>query len=342
MNRITNIFSDHNQNFESNSQPLKKDDVLKEDMDLLDAYSKAVVNVVDKIGPAVVSINVGWRIQKEGMEQGGAGSGVIFTPDGYILTNSHVVHNAARFSVVLNNNQTYEGALIGDDPATDLAVIRIHQNPLPYAAIGDSSTLKVGQLAIAIGNPLGFQSTVSTGVISATGRHLRSQQGRLMDNIIQHTAPLNPGNSGGPLVDSRGDMIGINVAIIYQAQGLSFSIPANTAKWVVSQILQHGRVKRGYLGIAGRVTPLRKHINRFYNLANESAVYIELVEQRGPAARAGLKEGDLIVAAAEQTINTIDDLHQFLAQWPLEQVLTLTVIRDDERLKLDVVPTEAA
>jgi len=311
-----------------------------DDQNLLDAYSRAVINVVDLIGPAVVSINVGWRIKDEGMQHGGAGSGVIFAPDGYILTNSHVVHNATKLSVVLNNGEVYDAELVGDDPATDLAVIRVNASQLPFARIGDSDSLRVGQLAIAIGNPLGFQSTVSTGVVSATGRHLRSPQGRLIENIVQHTAPLNPGNSGGPLVDSHGKVIGINVAVIYMAQGLSFAIPANTAKWVVSQILQHGRVKRGYLGIAGRPAPLDKRIARIYNLANKSAVHIEHVEENSPAERAGLKEFDLVVSAHDQVTNNVDDLHHFLAQWPLGKPFELKVVRGYEQLRVEIVPIE--
>ena len=203
------------------------------DTNLLDAYSRAVINVVDQVGPAVVSINIGWRVHSEGMESGGAGSGVLFAPDGYILTNSHVVHQATRLEIVLSDRRTFEAVVIGEDPATDLAVIRVHGSGLPFAALGNSDLLRVGQLAIAIGNPYGFQSTVSTGVVSALGRHWRHDNGRLIENIVQHTAPLNPGNSGGPLVDSRGEVIGINMAIIRDAQGLSFSIPAATARWVV-------------------------------------------------------------------------------------------------------------
>ncbi len=311
-----------------------------DDQNLLDAYSQAVMNVVDLVGPSVVSINVGWRINEEGMQHGGAGSGVIFTPDGYILTNSHVVHNATKLSVDLNNGEIYDAELVGDDPATDLAVIRVNAAHLPFAQIGDSDSLRVGQLAIAIGNPLGFQSTVSTGVVSATGRHLRSQQGRLIENIIQHTAPLNPGNSGGPLVNSHGKVIGINVAIIHMAQGLSFAIPANTAKWVVTQILKDGRVRRGYLGIAGRQAPLGKRINRFYNLQNKSALLIEHIEKQSPAERAGLKVLDRIVSAHDQVINSVDDLHHFLAQWPLGKSFELKIIRGTEQLKINIVPTE--
>ncbi len=342
MQRIHKFLSDIDKKIKQEDQlNSTKEKTANEDNNLLDAYSKAVVDVVDKIGPAVVSINVGWRIEEHGMQRGGAGSGVIFAPDGYILTNSHVVHNATQLSVVLNNGKTYEAELVGDDPATDLAVIRVQANNLPFARIGDSDSLRVGQLAIAIGNPLGFQSTVSTGVVSATGRHLRSQQGRLIENIVQHTAPLNPGNSGGPLVDSKGQVIGINVAIIHMAQGLSFAIPANTAKWVVSQILLHGRVKRGYLGIAGRKVPVDQRLNQFYTLENKSAVHIEHVEGNSPADRIGLREYDLIVAAEGEAINDVDDLHRFLSQWPLGRPFTLTIIRNDELHDADIVPVEA-
>jgi len=207
--------------------------------------------------------------------------------------------------------------------------------------LGDSSKLKVGQLAIAMGNPYGFQSTVSTGVISALGRNLRSPQGRMIENIIQHTAPINPGNSGGPLVDSHGRVIGINVAIIAMAQGLGFAIPANTASWVVSEILLHGRVRRSYLGIAGRNQPLDKRILRFYELANEAGVHVEVIERGSPARRAELRERDVIVAINDQTVNGIDDLHRVLAQWPLGQSCVLTIIRGYEKIKLTIVPTEA-
>lgn len=311
------------------------------DSELLDAYSRAVMKVVETVGPAVVSIALGWRVRENGMEKGGAGSGVIITPDGYILTNSHVVHNATRIDVSLNDGRNIEAVLIGEDPATDLALIRVNAINLPYAQIGDSDSLKVGQLTIAIGNPFGFQSTVSTGVISALGRHWRSEDGRLIENIVQHTAPLNPGNSGGPLVDSRGRIIGINMAIIAMAQGLCFSIPANTAKWVVSQILAHGRVRRGYLGIAGRVRPLDPRLGRQHEFFKESAVEVMVVENGGPAARSGLKVGDLIIAINEQSVQTVDNLHQFLAQWPIGAAATLTVIRGLDLIKLSITPTEA-
>ncbi len=311
------------------------------DAELLDAYSRAVMKVVEAVGPAVVSIALGWRVRENGMEKGGAGSGVIIAPDGYILTNSHVVHNATRIDVSLNDGRNFEATLIGEDPATDLALIRVSAANLPFAPIGDSDSLKVGQLAIAIGNPFGFQSTVSTGVISALGRHWRSEDGRLIENIIQHTAPLNPGNSGGPLVDSRGRIIGINMAIIAMAQGLCFSIPANTAKWVVSQILAYGRVRRAYLGIAGRARPLDPRLGRQHNFFKESAVEVMVVENGGPSARAGLQAGDLIIALNEQSTKNVDDLHQFLAQWPIGSAATLTVIRGLDLIKLTIIPTEA-
>ena len=321
-----------------NSAPISP---IPDDNNLLDAYSRAVVNVVDKVGPAVVSINIGWRVRERGMEKGGAGSGVVITPDGYLLTNSHVVHNATRFEIVLNNNHTYEGTLIGEDPSTDLAVVKIHASDLAFAALGDSTLLRPGQLVIAMGNPLGFQSTVSTGVVSALGRYWRGPDGRMIENIIQHTAPLNPGNSGGPLVDSQGRVVGINMAIIAMAQGLGFSIPSKTAQWVVSQILKYGRVRRGYLGIAGQQRPLDQYSRRLHDLSNESAVEVVVVNPGTPSHRAGLQEGDLIVAINEKIVNTVDDLHRFLADGAIGVAVSLTIIRDLDKLSLRAVPTEA-
>ncbi len=334
------VFGKENENLNGTDPLLKKEEPLS-DADLLDAYSKAVIHVVEHVGPAVVSINIGWRIRQAGMEKGGAGSGVVIAPDGYILTNSHVVHNATRFEVVLNNGQKYEANLIGEDRATDLAVVRVNASGLPYAAIGDSGALRVGQLIIAIGNPLGFQSTVSTGVVSSVGRHWRSEDGRLIENVIQHTAPLNPGNSGGPLVDSRGQVVGINMAIIAMSQGLGFSIPANTAKWVVSQILAHGRVRRGYLGIAGRERQIDPRLAKFYHLPHSSTVEVMVVENGGPAQRAGLLEGDQIIAIQEKNVEKVDDLHKILSEWPVGNALKLTVLRGIEKLQIALTPTEA-
>jgi S1-C subfamily serine protease len=240
----------------------------------------------------------------------------------------------------LHDGASLTAQLIGADPATDLAVIRVTASALPHATLGDSAVLKVGQLVIAIGNPFGFQSTVSTGVISALGRALRSQEGRLIENIVQHTAPLNPGNSGGPLVDSRGRVVGINTAIIAMAQGIGFAIPSATAKWVVSQLLSHGRVRRGFLGLAGRPRPLERRLVRFHRLTGESAVSAISVDPKGPAARGGLKEGDLIVAINGQSVASVDDIHRFLSEWPLGEGVALTVIRGSERRELNVVPVE--
>jgi S1-C subfamily serine protease len=310
------------------------------DVELLDAYSRAVIKVVDAVGPAVVGISVGQP--QSGAEQAGLGSGVIITPDGYILTNDHVVAGARQLTATLSNGAALPAVVVGTDPATDLAVIRVTAaETLPHALLGDSNLLRVGQLVIAMGNPFGFQSTVSTGVVSALGRALRSQEGRLIENIIQHTAPLNPGNSGGPLVDSRGRVVGLNTAIIPMAQGIGFAIPASTVKWVVSQLLTHGRVRRGHLGLSGRQRPLDRRLVRFHQLKEEFAVEAISVDPRGPAGQAGLQEGDLIIAIQEQDVASVDDLHRFLADWPVGRPVTLIVIRGQERLQLTVVPGEA-
>ena len=313
----------------------------RSDAELLDVYSRAVIAVVEAVGPAVVGVSVGKQMPGSRFEQAGAGSGIIFAPDGYILTNSHVVQNARQLTATITGGTSFAATIIGTDPATDLAVIRADGSSLPFATLGDSASLRVGQLIIAIGNPFGFQSSVSTGVVSALGRALRSQEGRLIENVIQHTAPLNPGNSGGPLVDSRGHVVGINTAIIPLAQGIGFSIPSNTAKWVVSQLLTHGRVRRGYLGIAGQQRPLNRRLVRFYNLPRDYAVEVLSVHSTGPAGQAGLQEGDLIVAINGQDVESVDDLHRFLAEWPIGQTMTLTVIRGTERVELKVVPAEA-
>ena len=311
------------------------------DLELLDAYSRAIVKVVEEVGPAVVGITIGVQTTRQTGEQAGAGSGVIIAPDGYILTNDHVVANAQLLQATLEDGRTLAADVIGTDPATDLAVIRVSAAGLPFATLGDSGALRVGQLVIAIGNPFGFQSTVSTGVVSALGRALRSRSGRLIENIIQHSAPLNPGNSGGPLVDSRGRVAGVNTAIIMMAQGIGFAIPANTAKWVVSQLLTHGRVRRGYLGLVARQRPLERRLVRFHRLTAEFAVEAISVDPRGPAAQAGLREGDLIVAINGQPLTSVDDLHHFLAEWPIGEPVALTLIRGLERLDLRVKPGEA-
>jgi S1-C subfamily serine protease len=311
------------------------------EVELLDSYSRAVIRVVDTVGPTVVMIARKKSVNGNSPEQEGAGSGVIITPDGYILTNNHVIQGADAISVTRQDGTIHKAVLVGTDPATDLAVIRANASDLDYAILGDSNKLKVGQLVIAIGNPFGFNSTVSTGVVSALGRGLRSREGRLIENIIQHTAPLNPGNSGGPLVDSRGIVVGINTAIISIAQGIGFSIPATTATWVVSEILTHGRVRRGFLGIAAQQRLLNRRLARLYNLQNTFAVEVVTVNPSGPAQQAGIRKGDMIVSLAERTIESIDDIHRMLSVQAPKDPLELVVLRGQERVLLHVTPIEA-
>lgn len=301
--------------------------------ELLDAYSRAVVHVVEQVGPAVANIAVGGRMH-------GAGSGVVVTPDGYILTNSHVVHGAAQLATSFTDGSQCGASIVGTDPATDIAVIRAHASSLPFATLGDSTRLRVGQLVIAIGNALGYESSVSTGVVSALGRSLRSQQGRLIENIVQHTAPLNPGNSGGALLDSRGQVIGINTAIIARAQGIGFAIPAMTARWVLSQLLQHGRVRRGYLGIVGRERPLDRRLVRALGLPVERAVEIVSLDAQGPARQAGLRSGDIVVSVNAQPVARVDDLHRALAEWPLGKPVALTILRGKNQMTISLTPME--
>jgi len=314
------------------------DDTVAGDIELLDAYSRAVVHVVESVGPAVVNIAVGRRTRRG--EQQGAGSGVVIAPDGYILTNSHVVQDASQLTIGFTDGSTREARVIGTDPPTDLAVIRTHDSALAYAELGDSTLVRVGQLVIAMGNPLGFESSVSTGVVSALGRAMRAQEGRLIDNIIQHTAPLNPGNSGGALLDSHGNVIGINTAIIAMAQGIGFAVPANTARWVLSQILQHGRVRRGFLGVGGRVRSLDRRLVRALELPSDSAVEVMSLDPNGPAARAGVCVDDIIVAMNDEPVRHVDDLHRLLGEWPFGEPARLSLLRRMQRLTLEIVPQE--
>jgi S1-C subfamily serine protease len=259
-------------------------DAAGRDREMLDAYSRAVIRVVEQVGDAVVAVNVEKERSSRRAGGEGAGSGVLITPDGFVLTNNHVVEGGGHLTVTSTEGKSFAASLIGADPATDLAVIRIPRlgDSLPAAALGDSAELAVGQLVIAIGNPLGFQSTVSAGVISALGRTLRSQSGRLIENVIQTDVALNPGNSGGPLVDSRGLVIGINTAMIYMAQGISFAIPVNTARWVVGELVSHGRVRRATLGIAARVRPVSRSVQRGLGLAAPTLVEVVSIEPGGP------------------------------------------------------------
>lgn len=292
---------------------------------LLDAYSQAVISVVEKVGPAVVSIQSS-HLGGAGPRHG-SGSGVLFTPDGYILTNAHVVKGARRVEVALTDGKTHAAQVVGGDRPTDLAVVRIENGRVPYAEFGDSSKLRAGQVAIAIGNPLGFSSTVSAGVISALGRNMRAQDGRLLENIIQSDVALNPGNSGGPLCDSHGRVVGINTAMIFGAQGISFSVPIDTAKWVVGQLMTTGRVRRSHLGI----------------VAQNRSRYVEVmkVEPRGPAHRAGMDAGDLVLSLDGQETKTVDDLHRLLTAWPIGKPLRVRVLRDESVVSLLITPIEA-
>lgn len=311
------------------------------DAEFLDAYSRAVTAVVDSVGPAIVSISIGEGMGDSEFEPLGAGSGFVIAPDGYILTNSHVVAPAKEIRTIFIDGQKLRAVVIGKDPSTDLAVLRVNASGLPFAVLSDSPSLRVGQLVIAMGNPFGFQSTVSTGVVSALGRALRSQDGRLIENIIQHTAPLNPGNSGGPLLDSRGHVIGINTAIIAMAQGIGFAIPSSTAKWVVPQLLAQGRVRRSYLGVIGLRRPIDRRIVRFHKLSKEHGVEIVSVEANSPARNAGLRRGDIIVALNKKDVTSTDDLFHFLAEWLPGRPITITILRWKDKLDLEVIPSEA-
>ena len=266
---------------------------------------------------------------------------MIFTPDGYVLTNSHVVHEATDLGVTLTDGSTLGATLVGSDPATDLAVVRADGSGLPIAEFGESASLRAGQLVVAIGNPFGFQSTVSAGVISAIGRSLRSATGQLIENVIQTDLALNPGNSGGPLVDTRARVIGVNTAIIRMAQGISFAIPIDTAKRVVSELLACGHVRRAYLGIVGQTRPIDRLVARRHALSETQAVEIIAVEPRGPAAIAGLREGDLVVALNERAVRTVDDMHRKLIGWPFGDELKIGVIRGDRHFDIALVPVEA-
>jgi S1-C subfamily serine protease len=317
-----------------------------DDAPLLDAYSTAVVAAVEQVGRAVVHLEVQHRMpvrrgpQRFWREGHGSGSGFTFTPDGFILTNSHVVHHADRIEVTLADGRKFPADPIGDDPDTDLAVVRIHAPELRPAALGDSQSLRQGQLVIAIGHPLGFQSTVTAGVISALGRSMRSRSGRLIDNVIQTDAALNPGNSGGPLVNSRGEVIGVNTAIIRPAQGLCFALAVNTAKFVASQLMQHGKIRRGQLGVGGQNVQLQRSLIRFYNLPVESGVLVVSVEPDSPARRAGVQEGDVIIAFDGQNVTSIDDLHKLLTEKQVGVAAPLTVLRSPEKLVFPIVPAE--
>ncbi len=300
----------------------------------LDAYSSVVVRVAERLRPAVVNLRAG-----QGRRQG-SGSGVLFSPDGLLLTNHHVVQGQERVRVRLASGDELGGRVIGNDPWTDLAVVGAEGDRLPHAVLGDSEKLRVGQLVVAIGSPLGFESTVTAGVVSATGRTLRSITGHLVDNVIQTDAALNPGNSGGPLLDSRGHVIGINTAVIQSAQGICFAIPINMARHILPQLLQHGRVMRGYLGLHGRVVPIPRAIAHRFELTQTTGVQVVQLEENGPAAEAGLEEDDVIVALGDQSAANVDDLHKLLLRLPVGVPATITLLRGERRLVRMVIPTD--
>jgi len=300
-----------------------------DDAALLDAYSLAVIQAVETVGPAVVKIDV---------ERRGGGSGFIFTPDGFVLTNSHVVSEAQRITATVVDGRAYRADLVGDDPDTDLAVLRIDSPQASWASLGDSRAIRVGQVAIAVGNPYGFQHTVTAGVVSALGRSLRSRSGRLMDDIIQTDAALNPGNSGGPLVTTRGTVVGVNTATILPAQGLCFAIASNTAQFVASRLIRDGRIRRSYIGVAGQNVPIPRLFVRAHQLATSSGIFVVSIEPECPALAAGLREGDIIVAFAGRAVAGIDDLHRDLTDERIGVPTDLTILRGAERRQLTVVP----
>jgi S1-C subfamily serine protease len=312
------------------------------DHTLLDAYSRTVTEVAETVGPAVVKIDAvlpGRRDRRE--PAGGSGSGFVITPDGLILTNSHVVHDAAPLSVTTADGREAPAYLVGSDPHTDLAVVQVHLGDLAAVPLGDSSRLRVGQIAIAIGNPYGFQTTVTAGVVSALGRSLRAHSGRLIDDVIQTDAALNPGNSGGPLVDSRGEVIGVNTAMIRSAQGISFAIAVNTARFVATKLITEGRIVRGMIGVAGQNAVIPRRVMRYFDLEQERAVLVQGTEPDSPARRAELLPGDLIVGFDGHVVSGIDDVHHLLTGDVIGRDVPVRIIRRTQDLVLTVRPVEA-
>ena len=327
----------------SSNGPPQEGGVADRDGELLDAYSSAVVRAAEKISPSVVKIGVKQAAGRNGRqgEREGGGSGFIFAPDGLILTNSHVVHDSTKIEVSLADGRRFPADVTGDDPATDLAVIHVHAPALVAAGLGDSQKLRVGQLAIAVGNPYGFQYTVTAGVVSALGRSLRSYSGRMIDDVIQTDASLNPGNSGGPLVNSEGQVIGVNTATIMGAQGLCFAIGINTAKFVVSRLLRDGKIRRSYIGVEAQTVPLHRRLIRFYDLHQDSGVVVMSVTEGGPARKAGVRNLDMIIALDGKPVAGVDDLHRLLTDARVGVSSTLTILRNTDKLQVKIVPQEA-
>jgi S1-C subfamily serine protease len=316
---------------------------------LLDAYSRTVIGALERVQQAVAFISVERRMpggangRNPRGAQGGTGSGFIFTPDGYLLTNSHVVHGATHIRVTLADGGTFDADLVGDDPDSDLAVLRIGSaEALPHVELGESGKLRVGQIAIAVGNPLGLAQTVTTGVVSALGRSLRSNSGRMIYDVIQTDAALNPGNSGGPLINSAGQVVGVNTAIIAGAQAISFATAIDTAKWVIMQLFAHGRVRRAYIGVAGTTSPISRRVQRYFGLSSASGVHVMEIVNASPAAIGGLRTGDRIVAIDALPVDSVDSLQRTLDVSHIDRVVTVTVLRGAQKLELELTPVEQA
>ena len=313
------------------------------DSALLDEYSRTVVGAVERVAPAVVNIDITQRVnaRRGPREIGGSGSGFIVAPDGFILTNSHVVHASRTITVNLSDGREYPAQLVGDDPDTDLAVVRVDAPHLVHVRLADSENLRVGQIVIAIGNPCGFQASVTAGVISALGRSMHAQSGRLIDNIIQTDAALNPGNSGGPLVSSAGEVIGVNTAMIRPAQGICFAIASNTARFVAGWLIKDGKIRRSYIGVAGQDVPIHRRVVRFYDLPRETGVLVVSVEKESPAANAGLREGDVIVSFDGEPVGNIHELHKMLMAEQIGIESKIVIVRHAEKLELSIFPAES-
>jgi len=343
---MTSLLEPISANGSSTVQPANSPGI--EDVALLDAYSRAVVGASERLSPSVVNLEVRKAIgarqsdPRRPHEQQGTGSGLVFTGDGFILTNSHVVHNALSIDVSLPDGQRARADLVGDDPDTDLAVVRISAPDLVPVTFGDSQSLRVGQLVVAVGNPYGFQTTVTAGIVSALGRSLRSSSSRLIDDVIQTDAALNPGNSGGPLATSRGEVVGVNTAVILPAQGLCFAIAINTARVVAGLLMRDGRVRRAYLGVGGQTVPLHRRVVRFHSLEAERGVFVSSVSAGSPAGRAGVREGDIIVDFAGDAIEGIDDLLRVLTRQQFGTAVPLKVLRDERKLVLSVMLQESS
>jgi S1-C subfamily serine protease len=335
MNTIDLLFNETGIESENNFRDEERSDDI-----LLDAYSSAVTKAVDIVSPAVVNIN-SFAAGRDGkLTRAGSGSGFIFTPDGFILTNSHVVHKAKRLEVILNDGRKFIADAIGDDPDTDLAVIRIDSPGIAPVNFGDSGKIRTGEIVIAIGNPYGFQATVTAGVVSALGRSLRSTTGRLIDNVIQTDAALNPGNSGGPLVNSRGEVVGVNTAAILPAQNICFATAINTAKFVAAKLIKDGKIKRSYIGIAGQDVPIHRRIVYHYNLPSDKSIMVINIEKDSPAENAKLLEGDRIITFGGQPVTGIDDLHKLLTETQVGLKTGLKVLRGTDILNLEIIPLE--